>query len=117
MDAPGATVGLPPLVRDGGQVLYTCVREIHVATTGSDLAAGTASAPLKTIAKATPTAQAGDCIQVHTGTYAEATTIGFANDGTSAMPIVLRSADGKGTAIIDAGSNRSGPTVLGGVPN
>jgi hypothetical protein len=36
----------------GGQVAYTCEREIHVATTGSDSATGTASAPFKTIAKA-----------------------------------------------------------------
>ena len=112
VDAPGATTGVPPLVQDSGPIAYTCAREIHVDTAGSDSAVGTASAPLKTIAKATPMAQAGDCIQVHAGTYAESATIGFAGDGTSAMPIVLRSADGKGAATVDAGGNRSGPTVL-----
>jgi uncharacterized protein DUF1565 len=108
----GGDSGVPPLPGDGGQVAYTCANEIHVATNGDDSASGSAAAPLKTIAKATPKAQAGDCIQVHAGTYAESTTIAFANDGTQAMPIVLRSADGKGAAIIDAGGNRTGETVL-----
>jgi uncharacterized protein DUF1565 len=104
--------GVPPLSPDGGVVTYSCAREIHVATNGNDSAAGTAAAPMKTIAKATTKAQAGDCVQVHAGTYAESTTIAFANDGTQAMPIVVRSADGKGAAIIDAGGNRTGETVL-----
>ncbi len=114
MAAPGGALdlGVPPLAGDGGQVTYSCAHEIHVATNGDDSASGSASAPLKTIAKATPMAQAGDCIQVHAGTYAESTTIAFAHDGTQAMPIVLRSADGKGAAIIDAGGNRTGETVL-----
>jgi hypothetical protein len=57
-------------------------------------------------------AQAGDCIQVHAGTYAEGTTIEFKNDGTAAAPIVLRSADGPLQAIIDATTNRAGETLL-----
>ncbi|MCU1276640.1 MAG: hypothetical protein JWM53_186, partial [bacterium] len=104
--------GVPSLPGDGGQVAYSCANEIHVAPNGDDAASGSASAPMKTIAKATPKAQAGDCIQVHAGTYAESTTIAFAHDGTQAMPIVLRSADGKGAAIIDAGGNRTGETLL-----
>jgi hypothetical protein len=103
---------VPPLFGDAAQVTYTCANEIHVAPNGSDSANGSAATPMKTIAKATPKAQAGDCVQVHAGTYAETTTIGFAHDGTQAKPIVVRSADGKGAAVIDAGGNRSGPTVL-----
>ncbi|HXU69408.1 MAG TPA: choice-of-anchor Q domain-containing protein [Polyangia bacterium] len=104
--------GVPPLAGDGGMVSYTCAHEIHVAPNGDDSAAGTADAPMKTIAKATPKAQPGDCVQVHAGTYAESTTITFMHDGTADMPIVLRSADGKGAAIVDAGGNRTGETLL-----
>jgi hypothetical protein len=97
---------------DGSMVSYTCAHEIHVSTTGDDSNAGTAASPLRTIAKATPMAQAGDCVKVHAGTYVEPSTIGFQNDGTASAPIVLWSVDGRGAAIIDAGGNMSGPTVL-----
>ncbi|MBN2477150.1 MAG: carbohydrate-binding protein [Pirellulales bacterium] len=45
--------------------------ELHVATTGRDSAAGTASAPLRTIQKAADLAQPGDTITVHEGVYRE----------------------------------------------
>jgi hypothetical protein len=96
----------------GPNVTYACGRELHVATTGSDTNDGMAATPLRTIAKATPLAQAGDCILVHAGTYAETATIGFVHDGTATAPIVLRSADGHLAAIIDAKNDRPGPTVL-----
>jgi hypothetical protein len=91
---------------------YICAHEIHVAQNGSDGNSGSASAPLATIAKAAPMAQAGDCVLVHAGSYAESSTIGFTADGSAGAPIVLWSVDGRGAATIDAAGNRSGPTVL-----
>jgi hypothetical protein len=89
-----------------------CVRELHVAPSGSDSNDGQAATPFRTISKVTPMAQPGDCVLVHAGTYAESSTIGFSHDGTEAASIVLRSADGPLAAIIDATTNRTGPTVL-----
>lgn len=45
--------------------------EFHVATTGSDDAAGTAEAPLRTIDRAAQLAHPGDTVVVHEGTYRE----------------------------------------------
>jgi hypothetical protein len=100
----------PPL--HDAAVTYTCAREIHVAVNGNDSAAGTPDAPLRTIAAATPMAKAGDCVLAHAGTYPESSTIEFSQDGTANAPVVLRSVDGRGAAIVDAGGNRGGPTVL-----
>ena len=46
-------------------------REIHVATTGSDSAAGNKASPYLTINKAASMAQPGDTVTVHAGTYRE----------------------------------------------
>lgn len=46
-------------------------REIHVATTGSDIAPGAADSPLRTINRAAQIAQPGDTVIVHAGTYRE----------------------------------------------
>ncbi len=91
---------------------YACRREIHVSPSGNDAADGTAGGPMKTIAKASRLAGAGDCVAVHRGRYEEPATIAFSNDGTPEAPIVLWSADGRNAAVIDARSNRRGPTVL-----
>jgi hypothetical protein len=109
----GTTTGAGPMVGPGDlHPTYACARELHVATTGSDAGDGSMANPFKTISKVTPTAMPGDCIDVHAGTYAEGATIGFQADGTKDAPIVLRSADGPLQAIVDAKTNRSGPTVL-----
>src|SRR5262249_47286086 len=107
----GGDFGIPGL-GDGSASNYTCAHELHVATNGDDGNPGTASSPFKTIAHATPMAQPGDCVKVPAGTYNEPTTIGFSHDGTATAPIVVWSVDGRGAAIIDAGGNMSGPTVL-----
>ena len=44
-------------------------KDIHVATTGSDMADGSEDAPLLTIHKAVEMVQAGDRILIHEGTY------------------------------------------------
>jgi hypothetical protein len=103
---PFGTVPPPP------PVAYTCLGEIHVATTGDDDANdGSEAKPYRTIAKAAPLAKPGDCVKVHAGTYAESTTITFGMDGTADKPIVLYSADGRGAAIIDSATNTTGPAI------
>jgi len=72
------------MIRSNGRVLCRCVAlalagfaasvqaaEYHVAVTGKDDNAGTAAAPLKTIAAAAAKAQPGDTVTVHAGTYRE----------------------------------------------
>ena len=46
-------------------------KELHVSTAGSDSNDGSASRPLKTIAKAAEKAQPGDTVTVHAGVYRE----------------------------------------------
>ena len=46
-------------------------REIHVAKTGSDLAAGTREEPFLTISQAAKVAETGDTVIVHEGEYRE----------------------------------------------
>jgi Bacterial Ig domain/Periplasmic copper-binding protein (NosD)/Protein of unknown function (DUF1565) len=57
----------------------------HVSLSGADTNAGTASAPWRTVGKATQTAQPGDTVQIGAGTFAERLT--FTNSGTAAAPI------------------------------
>ncbi|HEY2731142.1 MAG TPA: DUF1565 domain-containing protein [Polyangia bacterium] len=92
---------------------YTCASEIHVATTGDDTGGdGTSGMPYKTIGKGIAMATAaGACVQVHAGTYTPAATLTFPSDGTAGNPIVLRSADGRGMAIIDGSAVTAAPTV------
>lgn len=50
-------------------VVATPIAELYVATTGSDTNSGTASSPLKTIAKASQLAKPGTVVHVAPGTY------------------------------------------------
>jgi parallel beta-helix repeat protein len=54
---------------------YTCSRNFYVATTGADTNSGTQTSPWKTIGHADATVQAGDCVNVQPGTYANAVNI------------------------------------------
>jgi MYXO-CTERM domain-containing protein len=67
----------------------------HVATTGSDSAAGTHTAPFKTIQRAADAVAAGDTVVIHAGTYT-----GFVVDatGTAAAPVAFK---GDGTVNIN----------------
>lgn len=87
----------------GVPVMYTCKRDVHVATNGNDSASGAdAAQAMKTIAAAVKKSEPGDCIKVHEGRYPVTSTITFPKDGTQAEPIVLLSVDGPRKAIIDA---------------
>jgi hypothetical protein len=55
----------------GAQAGAAAPREIHVATTGNDSAAGRQDKPYLTIGKAAAEAQPGDTVIVHAGTYRE----------------------------------------------
>jgi hypothetical protein len=67
--------------------------------------------PYKTIGKGVSMAMAaGTCVEVHAGTYAPAATISFPTDGMPGIPIVLRSADGILTAVID-GTGATTPVI------
>jgi hypothetical protein len=65
----------------------------QVSPSGSDLAAGTAAAPWKTIQKAANTAQPGDTVTIRAGTYYE--LVSFNLSGTSGQPIVFKAASGE----------------------
>lgn len=80
----------------GSPVTYAATGNIYyVATTGSDSAAGTSSAPWLTIQKATSTVVAGDTVHVASGTYTTSaygiqvgSYFGY-NNGTSGAPITF----------------------------
>lgn len=78
-------------------------REIHVATTGQDLAPGTREQPLRTIGAAAQKAEAGDIVTVQAGTYRE--WIKPARGGSSeAGRIIYRVAQGQ--KVVIKGSER-----------
>ena len=64
----------------------------YVSPTGSDSAAGSSSAPWRTIQKAASTLQPGQTAIVATGNYGERVSI--ANSGTKTAPITLKVASG-----------------------
>jgi hypothetical protein len=72
-------------------------RTIYVSTSGSDSAAGTSSAPLKTIQAAANQAGAGDTIVVAAGTYNERPN--FSKSGSAGSPIVVQPASGASVTI------------------
>jgi hypothetical protein len=59
----------------------------YVSTSGSDTAAGTSTAPWRTIQKAANTAKAGDTVYIRPGTYDERVVI--SSSGTSGAPILF----------------------------
>ncbi|MBP1806818.1 right-handed parallel beta-helix repeat-containing protein [Rubellimicrobium aerolatum] len=81
---------------------HACLREFHVAPTGSDAAAGGADAPWATIGHAVAAPlRPGDCVTLADGTYAEAVrweTGGGAADATDGY-VVLRAANRHGALL------------------
>ena len=67
--------------------------EIHVSKAGSDANAGSADAPLASIARAVELAQAGDVVKIGPGIYRE--QIAFTRSGTKEAPIVFEGTRGK----------------------
>jgi len=82
---------------------YAEAREIHVATTGSDLASGNRDNPLLTISKAVSIAEPGDIVTVHAGTYREWVKPPRGGTGDSSR-ITYRAA--KGEKVLIKGSER-----------
>jgi hypothetical protein len=83
----------------------------HVSPAGNDAAAGSATAPWRTLAKATATASAGDTVVIHEGTYFE--RLVPQRSGSSGHEIVFAAANGE-TVTID-GSSATIPAGWGGL--
>lgn len=100
-----ATVPSDPGSLDSGVVTpfsqLNPIKEIWVATYGSDTALGTLFEPKRTIGAALLIATPGTSVMVKAGVYRENLTINGPG-GTSGKPIWLRSADGKGAAEMSA---------------
>lgn len=67
----------------------------HVATDGSDTAAGSSAKPFATLARAVGLANPGDLIYVRGGTYLWADRVRFTRSGTAAQPIRVRAYPGE----------------------
>ena len=108
---PGAPTPVPtpvPTPPPPQPVTYT--REWVVAPTGSDSAAGSASAPFRTIAKAISVVGPGERITVKAGTYAERLSIeGSVRAGTASAPIRLQ---GEGMPKIIPGNSNSSMVAI-----
>ncbi|CAO2653361.1 Nn.00g027720.m01.CDS01 [Neocucurbitaria sp. VM-36] len=86
---------------------------IYVAPTGSDTAAGTLTAPLKSIQSAVDKAAAGDIIYLRGGTYSVTKNIQIKKSGTSSAPYTL-SAYQSEVPVIDGEGLPSTPAPVGG---
>lgn len=82
-------------------------RDIIVATSGANGAAGTLAAPLKTIQDAINLANPGDIIQVRAGTYFE--VFRFSRSGTTGNPITLKNYASE-RVVIDLQGNYNTPS-------
>lgn len=79
--------GLPP-----APAAYAAGATYYVATTGSDSANGSASAPFQTINHCAQIAQPGDTCLIESGTYRE--TVKPARSGAAGLPITFAAAPG-----------------------
>ncbi|KAL3420447.1 pectate lyase [Phlyctema vagabunda] len=95
---------------------------LYVAPTGSDTAAGTLTAPLKSIQSAVDKAVAGDTIYLRAGTYSPTTNIQIKKSGTSSAPYTLSAyqsekviIDGEGLPYTPADLDASLPSASRGI--
>lgn len=86
---------------------------IYVAPTGSDSAAGTLAAPLKSIQTAVTKAVAGDTIYLRGGTYALTANIQIKKSGTASAPYTLAAYQSE-VPILDGEALPSTPAPVGG---
>jgi hypothetical protein len=86
---------------------------IYVSPTGSDSAAGSLAAPLKSIQSAVDKAVAGDTIYLRGGTYSPTSNIQIKKSGTSSAPYTL-SAYSTEVPIVDGEALPSTPAPVGG---
>ena len=73
---------------------------IYVSPTGSDTAAGSATAPLRSVQLAVDRATPGTTIRLYAGTYRNDKTIRIRNSGTASAPITITPA-GNGPVLLD----------------
>ncbi|GKT94004.1 pectate lyase L [Colletotrichum tofieldiae] len=85
--------------------------DLYVAPTGSDSAAGTLAAPLKSIQIAVDKAVAGDTIYLRAGTYSPTTNIKITKSGTAAKPYTLTAYNNE-AVIIDGEALPGTPAAL-----
>ncbi|MBU1177593.1 right-handed parallel beta-helix repeat-containing protein [Patescibacteria group bacterium] len=76
--------------RGTGKLSNSTGETYHVASTGDDSAAGTQSAPWRTLQRAADLTQAGDTVHVHEGVYNE--EVAFKKSGTTSSPITFMGA-------------------------
>ncbi|KAF2195714.1 polysaccharide lyase family 9 protein [Zopfia rhizophila CBS 207.26] len=86
---------------------------LYVSPTGSDSAAGTLAAPLKSIQVAVDKAVAGDTIYLRGGTYSPTGNIQIKKSGTSSAPYTLSAYDTE-VPIVDGEALPSTPAPVGG---
>src|SRR5262249_22338512 len=93
---------------------YSCAHNFYVATNGNDADAGTQAAPWKTIQRADPAVQAGDCVNVQPGTYPSGANITRGgNAPTPAGYVVYRCTQLNACKITAAGFAGSGFKISG----
>ncbi|KKK25564.1 hypothetical protein AOCH_000098 [Aspergillus ochraceoroseus] len=97
-------------------------KDIYVSPTGSDNAAGTIDAPLKSIQLAVDRATGGTTIYLRGGRYSPTANIQITKSGTSPAPYILRAyggesvmIDGEGLPGTPAGSDASLPNKERGI--
>ena len=106
----GSTAGVGPSLP--ARLPESTGSTFHVATGGSDSAAGSAAAPWRTVQKALNTLAPGQTALVHAGIYAQ--DLELTRAGSAAAPITIRNAPGEQAILRPASGSGDGvPLGLG----